>query len=221
MKKDTSYWEDKLPNEREKAFNYFVTYRDLGSNRSISLVRERHNNDITKRQLGNYSMKYHWRDRVEAFDEYNRLKQQRKDKEKFDEKARELEEKQEKVLSTLQTDTYDLAIVIRAAIQKIAIETGLIPNPKTGEFEINPKIKSTSAFNTLSNLIMANNSNQKSMLRAYELPETLNDKQDVSLEADVLADANISQEGVFLDLTSDEFMDRELEYMKRLLEESK
>lgn len=219
MRRDKSYWEDKLPNEREKAFSYFTTYRDLGVNRSISRVREKHKNNITKRQLGNYSVKYKWQDRVEAFDEYNRLENEKQKQKIAFKHAVELEEKQEKVLKTMQQDTFDFSQVIKAAIQKIAIDTGLIPNPKTGKIDINPQIKPTSAFNTLSNLLMASNSNQKSMLRAFEMPETINDNQNLNLEADIVSESNITEDIFNFDITSNEFMERELEYMKKLMDE--
>jgi len=60
-------WERQLK-ETSKAYKAFCEYRDLGSDRSLSKLTQELN--VSKTHLGNWSSKYNWVERVEAFDDY-------------------------------------------------------------------------------------------------------------------------------------------------------
>jgi len=60
-------WERQLK-ETSKAYKAFCEYRDLGSDRSLSKLTQEL--DVSKTHLGNWSSKYNWVERVEAFDDY-------------------------------------------------------------------------------------------------------------------------------------------------------
>ncbi len=62
---------DKLPQETTKAYLMFCQYRDMGLNRSLrKLVQKLDKNDTYLGQLGTWSSKYNWPERVEAYDFY-------------------------------------------------------------------------------------------------------------------------------------------------------
>jgi len=54
--------------ETSKAYKAFCEYRDLGLDRSLSKLTQEL--DVSKTHLGNWSSKYNWVERVEAFDDY-------------------------------------------------------------------------------------------------------------------------------------------------------
>ena len=61
---------DRLPNERLKAYELFCLYRDLGPSRSLSKCRQTYALPISVRQLEQYSAKYHWVARAQAFSDH-------------------------------------------------------------------------------------------------------------------------------------------------------
>jgi len=60
-------WE-RQDKETSKAYKAFCEYRDLGLDRSLSKLTQEL--DVSKTHLGNWSSKYDWVNRVQAFDDY-------------------------------------------------------------------------------------------------------------------------------------------------------
>lgn len=172
---DENYsWSERMKNETQKAFTYFNTYLNLGPNRTLNKTRAKHNNDISLQQLKVYSSKYHWVDRANQKDEYDvylrneRLKQEQDAY--FDKRLEQL-------------DQYHQAT--DAVLGQLMIDLGLIPNPKTGEFEPNNRVNSTTVANSIQNLSNANAVTSKLALRFLGLPEMIQDTQEVIVDADV------------------------------------
>ena len=72
MKQESPKWE-KVKNEQNKAYHLFCIYRDLGPFRSIDKVVQKLDEDgtpLTRTQVGNYSSKWRWVERAEAYDDY-------------------------------------------------------------------------------------------------------------------------------------------------------
>lgn len=170
-------YKERMKNETVKAFAYFNTYLDLGPNRSMTKVREKHNNDISLIQLKKYSTKYHWVKRAEQkdLDDIELKKQQvEKEQEMYFEKRME------------QLDQYHQAT--DAVLGQLMVDLGLIPNPKTKEFEPNDRVNSTTVANSIQSLTNANAVTTKLALRFLGLPEQVNDTQEVEVKADVTTD---------------------------------
>lgn len=174
-------YHERIKNETVKAFTYFNTYLELGPNRSLSKVREEHNNDVSLAQLKNYSSKYHWVKRAERKDEDDILR-----------KKEELEKEQKEYFDKRleQLDQYHQAT--DAVLGQLMVDLGLIPNPKTKQFEPNDRVNSTTVANSIQSLTNANAVTSKLALRFLGLPEQVQDKQEVELKADV--ETNYSDE---------------------------
>lgn len=176
--KETQYsYNERLKNETVKAFTYFNTYLELGPNRSLTKVADAHNNDISLNQLKKYSVKYHWVKRAEQ-----------KDLDDLKIKKELLEKEQEMYFEKRleQIDQYHQAT--DAVLGQLMVDLGLIPNPKTKEFEPNNKVNSTTVANSIQSLTNANAVTTKLALRFLGLPEQVNDVQEVEVTADVNTD---------------------------------
>ena len=167
-------YKERMKNETVKAFRYFNTYLNLGPNRSLNKVRDKHNQDISIQQLKNYSKKYCWVKRASLKDE---------DDIQIEKEALEEEQKRYFEHRLEQLDQYHQAT--DAVLGQLMVDLGLIPNPKTHEFEPNDRVNSTSVANSIQNLSNANATTTKLALRFLGVPEQVNDKQEVKLEADV------------------------------------
>lgn len=173
--KDENYsWMSRMKNETVKAFTYFNTYLNLGPNRTLTKTRAEHDNDISLQQLKVYSTKYHWVDRAAQKDEYDIYIKNKKLKEEqdayFDKRLQQL-------------DQYHQAT--DAVLGQLMIDLGLIPNPKTNQYEPNNRVNSTTVANSIQNLSNANAVTSKLALRFLGLPEMIQDTQEVVVDADV------------------------------------
>lgn len=198
-------WEYRYPHESTKSFTYFITYLNMGESRSLQKVREKHNNNISLRQLKEYSRKYDWVKRVEAKDEYDIQR-------KIDEFEKEKEEYFKNRLDRIKKyhDATD------AVLQSLLIDLGLIPNPETKRLEKNKYVQSTSVANSLKNLSDANVNNTKLALRFLGLPETIKDTQEINLDSNNTLSANVNLQKT---LEDQEFMEEELKFMKKLIDQ--
>lgn len=176
---DEYNYDERIKNETVKAFAYFNTYLELGPNRSLSKVREKHGDDISLNQLKNYSKKYHWVARANKKDEDDVILQKEK-----------LKEEQDKYFDKRmeQLDQYHQAT--DAVLGQLMVDLGLIPNPKTKEYEPNERVNSTTVANSIQSLTNANAVTTKLALRFLGLPEQVNDTQAVEVKADVSTDYN-------------------------------
>lgn len=198
-------WEYRYPHESTKSFNYFITYANLGERRSLAQVREKHGNNISLRQLKEYSRKYDWVKRAEAKDEYDiqkRIKEHEKEKEEYFKKRLDRIKKYH--------DATD------AVLQSLLIDLGLIENPETKQYEKNKYVQSTSVANSLKNLSDANVNNTKLALRFLGLPETIKDTQEINLDSNNTLSANVNLQKT---LEDQEFMEEELKFMKKLIDQ--
>lgn len=198
-------WEYRYPHESTKSFTYFITYLNMGESRSLQKVREKHNNNISLRQLKEYSRKYDWVKRVEAKDEYDiqkRIKEHEKEKEEYFKKRLDRIKKYH--------DATD------AVLQSLLIDLGLIENPETKQYEKNKYVQSTSVANSLKNLSDANVNNTKLALRFLGLPETIKDTQEINLDSNNTLSANVNLQKT---LEDQEFMEEELKFMKKLIDQ--
>lgn len=198
-------WKYRYPRESTKSFNYFTTYLNLGEGRSLSQVREKHKNNISLRQLKEYSRKYKWVKRAEAKDEYEiqkKIKAFEKEKEEYFQKRLDRIKKYH--------DATD------AVLQTLLIDLGLTENPKTKKYEKKEYLQSTSVANSLKNLSDANVNNTKLALRFLGLPETIKDVQEISMDSrnTITADINVHKT-----LEDPEFMKEELNFMQKLIED--
>lgn len=198
-------WEYRYPHESTKSFTYFITYLNMGESRSLQKVREKHNNNISLRQLKEYSRKYDWVKRVEAKDEYDIQR-------KIDEFEKEKEEYFKNRLDRIKKyhDATD------AVLQSLLIDLGLIENPETKQYEKNKYVQSTSVANSLKNLSDANVNNTKLALRFLGLPETIKDTQEINLDSNNTLSANVNLQKT---LEDQEFMEEELKFMKKLIDQ--
>ncbi len=208
---DKKNYHEKIKNETTKAFTYFNTYLNLGPNRSMSKVREQHNNDISLIQLKNYSKKYHWVSRAEQKDLDDIKLQKEKLKEEQD---RYFEKRIE------QLDQYHQAT--DAVLGQLMVDLGLIPNPKTKEFEPNDRVNSTTVANSIQSLTNANAVTTKLALRFLGLPEQVNDTQEVELKADVKTDYGEELSKKYAELNEaimdKNFIDKQLQLIDKMVE---
>lgn len=73
-------WE-RQPGESSRAYAAFCIYRDLGPERSLEKVRQMLDKPRTRKWLGEWSVKYKWVERAQAYDDYIEQKK-RKEQEK-------------------------------------------------------------------------------------------------------------------------------------------
>jgi len=74
-------WE-RQPGEGSKAYAAFCVYRDLGPERSLEKVRQNLDKPRTRKWLGDWSVKYNWVERAQAYDDYiERKKREKNEKE--------------------------------------------------------------------------------------------------------------------------------------------
>ena len=191
-------WEYRYPRESTKSSTYFITYLNMGESRSLQKVREKHGNNISLRQLKEYSRKYDWVKRVEAKDEYDIQR-------KIDEFEKEKEEYFKNRLDRIKK--YHDALLI---------DLGLMENPQTKQYEKKEYVQSTSVANSLKNLSDANVNNTKLALRFLGLPETIKDTQEINLDSNNTLSANVNIQKT---LEDQEFMEEELKFMKKLIDQ--
>lgn len=198
-------WEYRYPRESTKSFTYFITYLNMGESRSLQKVREKHNNNISLRQLKEYSRKYDWVKRVEAKDEYD-----------IQRKIDEFEKEKEEYFKTRLDRIKKYHDATDAVLQSLLIDLGLMENPKTKKYEKKEYIQSTSVANSLKNLSDANVNNTKLALRFLGLPETIRDVQEISMDSKntITADVNVQKT-----LEDQQFMEEELKFMKKLVDQ--
>lgn len=198
-------WEYRYPRESTKSFTYFITYLNMGEGRSLQKVREKHNNNISLRQLKEYSRKYDWVKRVEAKDEYD-----------IQRKIDEFEKEKEEYFKTRLDRIKKYHDATDAVLQSLLIDLGLMENPKTKKYEKKEYIQSTSVANSLKNLSDANVNNTKLALRFLGLPETIRDVQEISMDSKntITADVNVQKT-----LEDQQFMEEELKFMKKLVDQ--
>jgi len=70
-------WE-RQNNESSKAYAAFCVYRDLGPERSLEKVRQNLDKPRTRKWLGEWSVKYNWVERAQAYDFKNHLRSPRR-----------------------------------------------------------------------------------------------------------------------------------------------
>lgn len=208
-------WETRLKNETQKAFTYFNTYVNLGPNRSLNKTRAEHNNDISLIQLKTYSSKYDWVKRASEKDKYDVEQQNKLLKEEQDayfEKRRE------------QLDQYHQAT--DAVLGQLMVDLGLIPNPKTKEYEPKENISSTSVANSIQNLSNANAVTTKLALRFLGLPENIHDTQEIELNAEVQTGISIEDMNErYVEFTEaimdSKFIDKQLKLIDKMIDTRK
>lgn len=188
-------WDTRMPHESTKAFTYFNTFLLIGPNRSLEKVRKEYASDLSLAQVKRYSAKYYWFARAEMYDEY-----------KLHERQEQVKEEQEKYFHSRMEKLNDY--------HKLTDETlnRLLQDVK------NPSTKTVSIANCLKNLTDANATNTKLALRFLGLPETINDKQDVSLDADVDSRQDVTYN---INRSSDEFFDKQIDLINKMIESKK
>lgn len=174
------------------AYGYFSEYLIMDRPRSMRVLCERlGKKEGYIRQLHAYSSTWNWVERAEAYDEHIILKKRLR-KERFYEELVESElPNLRKRLEYYNKNMND-------------IETDMTTKPtsKAHAYDRNSKAHST----TLNEILLM-------IGKPTEIRET-------SLEADIESDSRIDLENrVEVDITSDEFMESELEYMRRMIEE--
>lgn len=183
-------WDERMPHEPVKAYNYFLDYLNLGLNRSIPKVvdkKEKTEEKISIRTLRRYADKYEWVRRAEEYDilqaEQKQLKLQQETDEYFELKRKELE-------------SYEgIYQAITASIVEGIMDGSIDP------------LKASRALKTLTE---ANIDVSKLHLRLFGEPaeiQQINTQQDVQVE---------SNEG--FDILDNDWMNNELEIMKKLID---
>ena len=173
-----------------KAFTLFNEYLLMDKPRSMKVLCEKLGLKPNYiRQLHSYSSKWEWVKRAEAYDEYIILKK-RATKEKFyDELVNSELPNLKERLNFYNKNMVDIEQDVKAK-----------PTSKANAFEKNSKAHST----TLNEILVL-----------VGKPTEIS-----SVEADVISDTNVKTEThVEVDVTSDEFMERELEYLRKLLDD--
>lgn len=160
--------------ETDVAWEYFAYYRDLGYERTKTKVADKYK--VPLRNIQEYAKKYRWDSRITEMTQYEDQQKQKK-----------LHAKQETVLTQLQKDTIADNKILTAIEKAILIEAGLIENAN-GIKEKTTKQNLTTIGNTLSQINIAKRSNRQDILRAYNMPEKINDKQNVNMESEVTAE---------------------------------
>ena len=170
--------------ETDVAWEYFTSYRDMGYERTKTEVAKKYN--VKVNTICDYAAKYNWDNRIQEMDQYNDQQKQKK-----------LQSQQETVLTQLQKDTINDNKILTAIEKAILIEAGLLPD-ENGKTEKTTKQNLTTIGNTLSQINIAKRSNRQDILRAFNMPEKINDKQEVNMEsevtAEVKADVNIQDQ---------------------------
>lgn len=170
--------------ETDVAWEYFTCYRDMGYERTHVKVAKKYGKEIDT--IRTYANKYNWDSRINEMTQYEDHQKQKK-----------LHAQQETVLTQLQKDTLDDNKILTAIEKAILIEAGLIEN-QDGIKEKTTKQNLTTIGNTLSQINIAKRSNRQDILRAFNMPEKINDKQEVNMEsevtAEVKADVNIQDQ---------------------------
>lgn len=203
-------WE-RQKSESSKAYAWFKVYRDLGASRSLKKVISKIENDNEKNELKgnerndeniiplptykaleNMSRKWHWAKRGRRWDNY------------LDELARQ--QKKEEYLQ-LEDRLIEVGSQFVDVIEK-----------NIEELETNfEQSKATSVAHSLSSSAKAFDNVTKNLRLLYgRSTEIKDEKSEVSLDAEV-----DSKKEVHVDVTSDEFMEKELDMMKELVDRRK
>ena len=211
---ENSNYKERIKNETVKAFTYFNTYLNLGPNRSLTKVRDAHDNDISLMQLKNYSKKYHWVARANQ-----------KDLDDINVQKEKLKEEQDAYFNKRleQLDQYHQAT--DAVLGQLMVDLGLIPNPKTKEFEPNDRVNSTTVANSIQSLTNANSVTTKLALRFLGLPEQVNDTQEVEVKADVKTDYSEELSKKYAEFSEaimdKDFIEKQLGLIDKMVEKEK
>lgn len=173
-----------------QAYRYFNEYLLMSHPRSLNKLCEIVGKDSAYvRQLEKYSSTWNWVKRCEAYDEYIILKKRASKEKFFDELVESELPNLRKRLSYYNKNLRD--------IEK---DTTSRPTSKANAFEKNSKAHSITWNELL--LILG---------RPTEIKET-------AVDAEVRADAEVQNHTqISVDLTSEEFMENELEFMKKLI----
>lgn len=183
-------WDERMPHEPAKAFNYFLDYLNLGLNRTIpKLIEEKKGtgDSITLRTLRRYSEKYQWMKRAEEYDIFQseqktiRLKQETD--EYFEMKREELKSYEE------------IYQAITASIVEGIMDGSIDP------------LKATRALKTLAD---ANIDISHLHLRLFGEPAEI---QQINTQQDVQVETN---EG--FNVLDNDWMNNELDIMKKLID---
>lgn len=175
------------------------------------LLEDKHGIGVSQRTLKRYSIKYHWVERANKYDEYQ-VYQLQKEHEK---EQVEYFNKRKKMLEAYHTAT-------DATLNELMIDLGIIKNKETGRIEKNKSIKTTSVANSLSKLCEANLINTRLGLRLLGLPETIRDTQDITVDGNLNTENKTIQTNTVynVDKTSKEFFEKQLEYIDKMIQKS-
>lgn len=175
-----------------QAFEYFNEYLLMDKPRSMKVLCDRlGKKNSYLRQLHSYSSTWNWVERAEAYDEFIILKKRARKEKFYDELVESELPNLRKRLEYYNKNMND-------------IETDEISKPtsKAHAYDRNSKAHST----TLNEILLL-------VGKPTEIKES-------NLEADVKAQTELNQnKKVEVDITSDEFMENELEFMKKMIDE--
>lgn len=202
----TKPWE-RQKGESSKSFAWFEVYLDLGANRKLPKViekiesmtkKDRESNDSAENiipiptydQLQNQSKRWHWTKRTRAYDNYlSNLRRQQKEEAYLQSEDR------------LIKIGEDLATAVEEVVEDLRYTSA-------------DESKATSVAHAVSSASKAYDNAVKNIRLLYgRSTENKETNAEVNLGAEV--DTN---QRVEVDLTSDSFMENELEYMKKLMD---
>lgn len=201
----TEAWE-RQKNESSKSYAWFQVYRDLGPNRTFEKTIEKikFEHSETKRNkieniipiptlsaLKNQSTRWQWRNRTRKWDNY-----------------------QDKKLQLAYDEAYnqerDSLINIGSRLEKVILQNLL-------ELESDKDCKPTSKSHAIQSASNAFDKVTKNVRLLYGKSTEIKDS---NIEADVGAEVDANVNNVNVDLTSDEFFEREINYMKELIDDN-
>lgn len=183
-------WQEKLPYEPDKAYGYFLDYLELGKNRNIKKLYEFLGKEISYSVLITYNKKYKWVERAEDYDQQQNTKKQKL----LEEEVETYFEKRRKAL-----DGYDEIIDSLVA----SIVSGIMDG------DIDP-LQATNSIRTLSDSMI---NVGKYHLRLLGEPSEINDV--VKMEQDV----KVENENEEVDLLGNDFMNNQLDVLRKLIED--
>ena len=175
-----------------QAYEYFSEYLTMDKPRSMKvLCRILGKKDGYIRQLHAYSTTWNWIERAEAYDEHIILKKRLRKEQFYDELVESELPNLRKRLEFYNKNMMDIENDEKSK-----------PTSKAHAYDRNSKAHST----TLNEIMLM-------IGKPTEIRES-------SLEADVRAETELNQsKKVEVDITSDDFMENELEFMRKMIEE--
>lgn len=205
MQENDKIWLKKYPHESNKAFYYFNIYLKMGVERSIQEVHNKHKQQTSLNTLYKWSTKYEWIKRAVAYDEYIEIQCQKQ----HEKQQLEFFENRLKKLKQYFEAT-DVVLL------KLLIDLGLVEDSKTGNFNPDNRLTSSSTAESIKTLTQANMNNTKLALRLLGLPETITDTQEIDVKGNMQHKNNNINYTV--DNTSEEFYDKQLELIHEMIE---